>query len=343
VTIRVLVVDDSATLRKALVQMLSEDPALRIVGEAADGVAAVRMAMALRPDLITMDVDMPGLDGLAATAAIMAEAPARVLIVCALGEARQMDLSFRAIAAGALELIAKPVAGEDLRRWGARVAESVRLMAEVPVVRRRTPATHRLTAPAGREVDVFGLVASTGGPPALVAILSALPRTLRIPLLVAQHMAEGFTPGLLRWFDQSSPLPVELAQDGGVCRPGHVYLPPDGHDLEVDERRLLRVPRANGVHRPSGNRLLHSLARAFGARAGGVVLTGMGDDGAQGLLAIRNAGGVTFAQDEATSVVFGMPQVAFASGATSTLVPLELVAETILRHSGYLPPDVSGA
>jgi two-component system chemotaxis response regulator CheB len=220
------------------------------------------------------------------------------------------------------------------------MAESVRLMAEVPVVRRRTPAAHRLTAPAGREVEIFGLVASTGGPPALVGILGALPRTLRIPLLVAQHMSEGFTPGLLRWFNQSSPLPVEQARDGGACRPGHVYLPPDGHDLEVDEHRLLRVPRANGIHRPSGNRLLLSLARAFGGRAGGVVLTGMGDDGAQGLLAIRNAGGPTFAQDEATSVVFGMPHAALDCGATSTTVPLEAVAPTILRHCGLAPLDV---
>lgn len=334
-TIRVLVVDDSVTLRRALTQMLSEDPNLQIVGEAADGVAAVRKAVSLRPDVITMDVDMPGLDGLAATAAIMAEAPARVLIVCSLGEARQMDLSFRAIAAGALELIAKPGAGDDLRRWGARVAESVRLMAEVPVVRRRTLTARRLAAPAGREVDAFGLVASTGGPPALVTILGALPRTLRIPLFVAQHMAEGFTPGLLRWFSQSSPLPVELAQEGRPCRAGHVYLPPDGHDLELDEQGLMRTPRASGVHRPSGNRLLASLARVYGARSGGVVLTGMGDDGAQGLLAIRNAGGQTFAQDELTSVVFGMPHAALDCGATTTMLPLDAVAAAILRHAGY--------
>jgi two-component system chemotaxis response regulator CheB len=332
--IRVLVVDDSTTSRRALAQMLAEDPALKIVGEASDGVAAVRMAISLRPDVITMDVDMPGLDGLAATAAIMTDAPARVLIVCAVGETRQMDLSFRAIAAGALELIAKPAHGEDLRRWGRRVAESVRLMAEVPVVRRRTSTPRPMTTAAGREVDVFGIVASTGGPPALVAVLGAMPRNLRIPLLVAQHMAEGFTPGLVRWFSQTSPIPVELAREGAPCRAGRVYLPPDGHDLELDPRGTLRTPKANGVHRPSGNRLLQSLARACGARAGGVVLTGMGDDGAQGLLAIRNAGGPTFAQDEASSVVFGMPQAAVACGATSTLVPLEAVATEILRHCG---------
>jgi two-component system chemotaxis response regulator CheB len=333
--IRVLVVDDSSTLRRALTQMLSEDPALLVVGEANDGVAAVRMAIELRPDVITMDVDMPGLDGLAATAAIMAEAPSRVLIVCALGEARQMDLSFRAISAGALELISKPAGGDHLHKWGRQVAEAVRLMADVPVVRRRrTPGAGALSAGAAGTVDVFGLVASTGGPPALVTVLGGLPKTLRIPLLVVQHLAEGFTPGLVRWCSQTLSLPVELASDAAPCRPGHVYLPPDGHDLELDPQGLLRTPRSTGVHRPSGNRMLHSLARSCGARAGGIVLTGMGDDGAQGLLAIRNAGGLTFAQDEATSVVFGMPAVAVACGATSTPLPPEALTAVILRHGG---------
>lgn len=331
--IRVLVVDDSATLRKALVQMLGEDPALQIVGEAADGVEAVAKAISLRPDVITMDVDMPQLDGLAATAAIMAEAPSRVLVVCAVTEARQLDLSFRAIAAGALELISKPAPGEDLLGWGRRMAESVRLMAEVPVVRRHNPASAPRPARPGGEVDVFGLVASTGGPPALVAVLSALPKSLPIPLLIVQHISEGFTDGLARWFAQTCSLPIQIAQDAMPCLAGHVYLPPDGHDLELDGG-LLRVPRPTGIHRPSGNRLLHSLARSCGARAGGVVLTGMGDDGAQGLLAIRAAGGPTFAQDEASSVVFGMPQAAYACGATATLLPLDAVASMILRHCG---------
>lgn len=332
--VRVLVVDDSATSRLALTQMLAADPVMEVVGQAADGVEAVQKAVALRPDVITMDVNMPGLDGLAATAAIMAQAPSRVLMVCAVGEERQLDLSFRAIAAGALELIAKPTHGVDLRQWGRKVAESVRLMSEVPVVRRRPSSVSTLQQAAGREVDVFGLVASTGGPPALVTVLGGLPKNLRVPILIAQHMAAGFMPGLLRWFSQSSPLPVLLASDGTPCRPGHVYLPPDGHELELEPGGLLRVPVATGMHRPSGDLMLKSLARACGARAGGAVLTGMGDDGAEGLLAIRQAGGPTFAQDEASSVVFGMPQAAHARGATSTLLSLEGIAAAILRHGG---------
>lgn len=330
--IRVLVVDDSTTSRGALVQMLGEDPALQIVGEAGDGVAAVRMARSLRPDVITMDVDMPQLDGLGATAAIMAEAPARVLIVCSVSEARQLDMTFKAVAAGALEMISKPRSGEPMRAWGRRVAESVRLMAEVPVVRRRFPAARPLAEPLETEVDVFGLVASTGGPPALVTVLEGLPRALPISILIAQHIGDGFTDGLVRWFEQASALPVSLAEDASPCRAGHVYLPPDGHDLELDRQGRLRVFKATGPHRPSGNRLLNSLARSCGARAGGVVLTGMGDDGAQGLLAIRNAGGPTIAQDEASSVVYGMPAAAAATGAAREVVPLEGVAQAILRH-----------
>jgi two-component system chemotaxis response regulator CheB len=167
-----------------------------------------------------------------------------------------------------------------------------------------------------------------------VSVLSALPRKMQVPLLIAQHIADGFTEGLVRWFKQTSALPVLIAEEGAPCRAGHVYLPPDGHDLELDAEGRLRVSPATSVHRPSGNKLLQSLARSCGARAGGVVLTGMGDDGAQGLLAIRSAGGPTIAQDEATSVVFGMPAAAAALGAVKQVVPLEGVAEAMLRYCG---------
>jgi two-component system chemotaxis response regulator CheB len=331
--IRVLVADDSATLRAALVALLAEDPALQIVGQAADGVEAVEKARVLRPDVITMDVNMPRLDGLGATAAIMTHSPARVLVISSVSEHRQLELSFKAMAAGALELIAKPHGpATDLKRWGRKVAESVRLMAEVPVVRRHkihSPAYHTQLTAHGN-VDIFGLVASTGGPPALAHVLAALPADLPVPLLVAQHIAEGFTVGLVRWFASVCKLQIKVPQDGELPKAGCVYLPPDGRDLEVDADGLLRTPKGTGLHCPSGNRLLTSLAKAFGPRAGGIVLTGMGDDGAQGLLALQKAGGATYAQDEATSVVFGMPQAARNVGATRHLLPLEAMAPAIL-------------
>lgn len=332
--IRVLIADDSFTVLNALTELLKQCEDIEVVGRASDGLEAVSMASELRPDVITMDVMMPRLDGLAATAAIMAQAPSRVLIVCSISETQQMDLSFRAIEAGALEVIAKPKSSgiEDLRRWGARVAESVRLMAEVPVVTRRRLSRLPLNLPVNRGVvDVFGLVASTGGPPALAQLLGSLPGDLPIPLLVAQHITEGFTEGLVRWLSGVTSLKIGIAQDGAACHPAHVYLAPDGHHLEVDSDGLLRTPKGYGGHCPSGNRLLESLARSYRMRAGGVVLTGMGDDGAQGLLAIRNAGGQTFAQDAATSVVYGMPQAAAALKATQTLLPIDAMGPMILE------------
>ena len=332
--IRVLVADDSATLRTALCALLSEFPDLTIVGQAADGVEAVEKARALRPDVITMDVNMPRLDGLGATAAIMAEAPARVLVISSVRQHRQLELSFKAIAAGALELIAKPEGGpDDMRRWARKVADSVRLMAEVPVVRRHrwNPFPPRPSLSHGAQVDVVGLVASTGGPPALAYVLGSLPATIPVPLLLAQHIATGFTDGLVRWFSGVCSLRVVIAQDGDLPLPGHVYLAPDGCDLELDREGHTRTPKSNGLHCPSGNKLLASLARAYSSRASGFVLTGMGDDGALGLLELKRAGGATYAQDEQTSVVFGMPQAAHVCGATQTLLPLESIAPAILE------------
>ena len=337
-TIRILVADDSLTVRHALVQLLSAQPGLVIVGQAADGVEAVEKARALRPDVITMDVNMPRLDGLGATAAIMQDAPARVLVICSVSEDRQLDLSFKAMAAGALELIAKPAAGpQALRKWGERVAESVRLMAEVPVVRRSLPGARLMPMTPYSTVEMVGLVASTGGPPALAQILQGL-GDLCAPLLIAQHIADGFTAGLVRWLGSVTRLEVEAARDGEKPVPGRVYLAPDGCDLLIDAASLLRTPPGVALHRPSGNRLLHSLATQYGRRAAGFVLTGMGDDGAQGLLALRLAAGQTFAQDEATSVVYGMPQAAFACGAAQQQVALENVPAILQQLCGVRRP-----
>src|SRR2546426_11014504 len=252
--IRVLVADDSTTLRTALVALLSEDPSLAIVGQAADGVEAVEKARALRPDVITMDVNMPRLDGLGATAAIMAEAPSRVLVITSVRQHRQLELSFKAMAAGALELIAKPEGGpEEMRHWAHRVAESVRLMAEVPVVRRHRsrPTLARPQLAHGAQVDVVGMAASTGGPPALAHVLGALPRDLPVPLLLAQHIATGFSAGLVRWFASVCSLRVVIAQDGDLPVPGTVYLPPDGCDLELGREGRIHAPRSSGLDRKS--------------------------------------------------------------------------------------------
>jgi two-component system, chemotaxis family, protein-glutamate methylesterase/glutaminase len=330
--VRVLVADDSVTARELVVSALREDPHIEVVAQAADGVEAVEMAKTLSPDVITMDVEMPRMNGLEAIATIMAEAPSRILVVCSVTRDSQVNLSFRAMEAGALELISKPdgAPGAELGTWRRKLAEAVRLMAEIPVVtrRRRHPPLVDPRARASRAV-VLGIVASTGGPPALAQILGALPAAFPVPVLVAQHMAAGFTPGLVRWLAEASPLKFEIAFDESAAVAGHVYLPPDGCDLQVDDRGLLRLSKSQATASPSGNQLLLSLARTYRERAGGLVLTGMGEDGAEGLLAIRRAGGLTLAQDEITSVVFGMPQAARRLGAVETLLPLEAIGPTL--------------
>jgi two-component system, chemotaxis family, protein-glutamate methylesterase/glutaminase len=205
-------------------------------------------------------------------------------------------------------------------------------MAEVPVVRRYRKVSSLLPSlghPGG--IEIVGLVASTGGPPALAQVLKDLPADLCAPVLIAQHIAEGFTKGLVRWFASVSKLQVEIARAGLPALPGVAYLPPDGCDLSVDQKGRLQAARSSGLHSPSGDLLLRSLADFRGAQAAGFVLTGMGDDGAQGLHALNDAGGATFAQDEATSVVFGMPQAAYACGAARVVLALESIAPAIVE------------
>jgi two-component system chemotaxis response regulator CheB len=343
-SIRVLVVDDSPTMANTLTALLTEEPRIEVVGRAGDGNRAVQLARLLRPDVITMDLLLPGLDGPAAIAAIMSQAPARILVVSAVAEQRGVDLGFQAMSAGALELIGKPnvTNAEELRKWGRELAHSVCLMAEVPVISRRSRAGVTPPPPTGARVDVFGVVASTGGPPALADLLARLPRDFPVPLLIAQHITVGFTQGMVRWLSQVTPLSVEVAREGERLEPGKVYFPLDGHDLAVDAGGLARLQRSKGGPCPSGDVLLTSLAAVFGRRSGGVVLTGMGEDGARGLLAIRNAGGVTFAQDEASSVVYGMPRAALELKAVDQGVPLASMPELILQ-SCALPSPRAGA
>ncbi len=341
---RVLVADDAPTLRHALRVLLEEDPDLEVVGEAADGEEAVARARELAPDVITMDVVMPGLDGLRATEDIMAVAPTRIIIVSQLAS-REQTLAFRALAAGALEIMAKPQiqGADDLRRWGLAVREAIHLMREVPVITR-----HRAASPGAalarpvrpRGLEAVGLVASTGGPQSVVAILSSLPPRLPVTLLLAQHIASGFVDGMRRWFAESTLLEVRIARDGERPERSCVYLAPPGCNLVWGHTGLLETPPCTQCTCPSGDDLLFSLARELGPHAAGVVLSGMGEDGARGLLAVRRAGGLTLAQSAATSVVNGMPGAAHALGAAEALVAPEEVAALLVAAC---PPERADA
>ncbi|MFN0061745.1 MAG: chemotaxis protein CheB [Myxococcaceae bacterium] len=321
--VRVLVADDSMTIRESFARWIRADRTLELVGQACDGQEAVDLALELRPDVITMDAQMPRKDGFDAITEIMSRAPSRILAVCAVSADDSANLSMRAMQAGALELIAKPRTPSESTSFGDRLLRAIRLMAEIPVITQRKKGDLRPPAHvSGRSIDAIGLAASTGGPPALTSLLGTLPASFPAPILIAQHMAVGFGAGLARWLQQCTSLKVVVARNGEPVAPGRVYVPLDGCDIEMGARGVLSVRASSGGHCPNADRLFSSLARACGARACGVVLTGMGEDGARGLLEIRRAGGPTFAQNEATCVVFGMPEAAVRLGAAENLVPL---------------------
>jgi two-component system chemotaxis response regulator CheB len=329
--IRVLLADDSPTMRRALTMLLSQDPRLEVIGTARDGEEVLQMARFLKPDVLSMDVQMPKLDGLEATRQIMAACPCPIVVVSSHTQDAELNLSFNAIQAGAVEITGKPktTSEEGLKEWGRSLADLLVKVSQMPLKVPGRPGP-KLMAPKteGHPVEVFGLAASTGGPPALAELLRHLPAQLPIPILIAQHITEGFTVGFQKWLGQSCALGVEIAGDGKSLSPGRVYLAPDGCHLEV-ERGRLRTPRQTGGVCPSGDRLFRSLAKSFGAQAGGAILTGMGEDGGRGLLELKEAGGVTLAQDEASCVVYGMPNFARGLGAVGEVLSLEGMASVI--------------
>jgi two-component system chemotaxis response regulator CheB len=299
---------------------------IQVVGVGSDGLDAIRLAKRLRPDVVTMDVVMPRMDGLEATRHIKRETPTRIVIVTAGLMRSGEDLTFLALSAGALTVIGRPGAADPV--GCEKVIETVRLMAGVPVVhhfdrkKRKTaeplPAPPPLPPPAldqgdgGAHVQMIGIASSTGGPGTLAQVLGPLPADFPIPVLIVQHITKGFSTGLAEWLNTGTALQVGLAGHGVRPTAGTALLAPDDYHLQMNARGEIDLSKEEPYRglRPSANYLFHSLARAYGPRAVGVVLTGMGDDGADGLEALHKAGGFTLAQDEASCVVYGMPQEA---------------------------------
>jgi two-component system chemotaxis response regulator CheB len=336
--LRVLIAEDSLTTRALLLEILSSDPEIRVVGQAKNGAEAVAMTQSLRPDLVTMDIHMPEMDGLEATKEIMITAPTPIVIITGSSGAAGVEGSLHALRAGALDVLRKPPGpGEAAFEESARrLLATVKAMSHVKVVRhwragsRRAPEHYPVP---GRTRTVVAIAASTGGPVALQRLFHDLPGDFAAPILVVQHISSGFIAGLAAWLNTVCGLHVKVAEAGEALEPHTVYLAPDDRHLGVT--RLARVALSDappiGGFRPSGTFLFASVARAFGPAAIGVILTGMGEDGVAGLRELQQAGGRVLAQDETSSVVFGMPGAAIAAGLAHQVVPLDEAAIRLME------------
>lgn len=334
--VRVVLVDDSPTVRAVLRRMLSRDPGLEVVGEAGDGLAGVQMVVEQRPDVVLMDLEMPGLDGFAAIQQIVEKRPVPILVLSSRARVGGRRTVFEAIAAGAVEVLAKP---ESPDAWGSlttTLPETLRGLARPEGHPSGGEGAAADLAPAARAAtrpEVIAVGASTGGPQALQVLLERLKPAPGFAVLVVQHIAPEFQGGLADWLREAVQLDVRLAQNGERPPPGAVRLAPQGSHLRLRVDGTLHLDHATPPrfgHKPAADELFHSCAR-LGARAVGIVLSGMGRDGAEGLLAMRRAGGVTLVQDEASSVVYGMPRVALEAGAADRALPPAALAEYVLE------------
>jgi two-component system chemotaxis response regulator CheB len=343
--IRVLVVEDSVTVRKRLVELLGSDPDLEVVGEGDDGKKAIELCERLRPDVVTLDMMLPVMTGLAATEYIMAHCPTPILIVSASINRGELFRTYDALAAGAVDVLEKPGDHDVAADWEQRLLSTVKLVSRIKVITHlRGKIAARGRAPEGglSSLDPFAqpprcavvaIGVSTGGPAAIQEILQDLSPRFSLPILLVIHIAEPFGAALAEWLDAQSPLRVAYAIDGEPLPPagqGRVIMaPPDVHMVLRGGKLRLTTTAERHSCRPSVDVLFESLAAELRSRAAACLLTGMGKDGATGLLEVRRAGGITLAQDEATSVVFGMPREGILLGAAQRVLPLQQFARAI--------------
>lgn len=340
--VRVLVVDDSAVACEHLARILNTGPGIQVVGTAHNGDAAIRFVKLLNPDLVTMDIHMPLLDGIEATRRIMAEHPVPIIIISSSYRREDTFKAFQAMEAGALMIIEKPVGmgHGDYLREGNQLRNYVRIMSEIKVAKRSRKSQPGNQIPLITKDSLGGnrprtrlivIGASTGGPNAIAKILSGLTVKIPVPVLIVQHMVPGFIEDFVRWLEAASGCPVRIAGNEEAMENGTVYVAPDNFQLSVTGEHLMRLsrePRVDGL-RPTVGRLFSSAAKYYGSSALGIILTGMGTDGSSELKQIRDCGGITIAQDPNSCIVNGMPGTAVRMGAAQYVLSPERIAELL--------------
>ena len=329
--IRVLIVDDSALMREALKTVLEQDPAIEVVGLAKDGKEGVEKAFALKPNVITMDLKMPVMSGLEAIESIMEELPIPIIVVSSM----DTTVIVKALSIGAMDFVA---VNSDIDTIAADLLSKIKIASRVKPLRRMNikPCTIKVAKEPskGESRKVVAIGVSTGGPQALQQILAGIPSNFPAGILIVQHMSRGFIGGLVEWLNATSCLHVSLASTGDVLKKGMIMLAPDDFHTRIDDGGRIILSENIGkstIHIPSIDVMMKSVADSYGENAIGIIMTGMGQDGLEGIRAIKKAGGLTIAQDEKSSVVYGMNKAAVDAGLIDRVVPLERIAEELIK------------
>ncbi|MFD2262982.1 chemotaxis-specific protein-glutamate methyltransferase CheB [Lacibacterium aquatile] len=340
-----MIVEDSTVVRQLLAALITQDARLMLVAAVASAEEAYQEIPRVRPDVISMDIRLPGDSGLDATRRIMAEWPTPIVVIADSVNDGSLKISMNALRAGALSVVEKPVgiASDGYADLAETICTQLYIMSQVPVIRQRAPRAPLVRKLAGESAaaipvvpSLVALAASTGGPPALAKVLSALPTDYPAPVLVVQHMGPAFMEGFASWLDGLIDLPVSLARDGETALAGRVYVAPGNSHLTVEPGNILRLGYEQPLsgQRPSATILFQSLARTLGPRGLGVILTGMGEDGARGLLEMRQSGAYTIAESEQTCVVYGMPAAAVKLGGARVSLPLDSIGPRLVQLAG---------
>ena len=342
--IKVLIVDDSKVVQEFLAHLLSSDPDIQVVGIANSGYEAIKLVKTKKPDIITMDLHMPGMNGYEATRTIMETVPTPIVIVSGSSNKKEVTNTFQLLEAGALAVIIRPPGFKDPHFAASRneLIKTVKLMSEVKVVRRYPRRRKEQIKPIRfvqifendlKRIQVIAIGASTGGPMALQIILSRLPQDLPVPVLIVQHIAKGFVNGFKKWLSATSGIKLKIAEDGETISDGIGYIAPDNFHMGISLGNKIILndqPPENGL-KPSVSFLFRSVAQAFGPNACGVLLTGMGKDGAEELKAMKDKGAFTLVQNKESCIVFGMPGEALSIGAADQALSPEKIAEILAK------------